>query len=246
MAFLQRDPGCRFRPAATGGFTLVELLVVIGIIAILGGIMLPVISRALDQGKLAACQSNVRRLGEQLLLITTDGPPGFEPGFLVPYFTNVSGSYYWFGAIANSLDPGQDISVDTLVESKPRYFLCPKAGHTHEGSGISGWGETAGWSSADLSFGYVGTISPPDYLRMSTVSNPSATGLLGDSDADLNYDSRIFFTTSDTSTPPSNSKNLPGRRHRGGGNVLSMDGHVNWQSIEDLMSVDGPFRGRLM
>lgn len=49
------------RPAAA--FTLLELLVVIGIIAILAGFAYPVYQRTVAGGRAAACLSNLRQLG---------------------------------------------------------------------------------------------------------------------------------------------------------------------------------------
>jgi prepilin-type N-terminal cleavage/methylation domain-containing protein/prepilin-type processing-associated H-X9-DG protein len=54
------------------GFTLVELLVVIAVIAILAALLLPVVAKSKEQGKSAACLSNLRQVGIALQVYVQD------------------------------------------------------------------------------------------------------------------------------------------------------------------------------
>ena len=60
------------RHARGAGFTLVELLVAIAIIAVLGAMLYPVMARAREQARKTSCVSNLRQLGQGLEMYRQD------------------------------------------------------------------------------------------------------------------------------------------------------------------------------
>ena len=80
---------CHFAPprrARRSGFTLVELLVVIGIIATLVGLLLPAVQAARESGRRNTCINNLSQLGKAV--ISFDGQKQFIPGWRNPHPNN--------------------------------------------------------------------------------------------------------------------------------------------------------------
>jgi prepilin-type N-terminal cleavage/methylation domain-containing protein/prepilin-type processing-associated H-X9-DG protein len=80
-------------PGFTGGFTLVELLVVIGIIAILVGILLPVLSNAQEQARSVQCKSNLRQIGTGLVMYTEQNNGYVVPSYNLPFAPGATTNY---------------------------------------------------------------------------------------------------------------------------------------------------------
>jgi prepilin-type N-terminal cleavage/methylation domain-containing protein len=73
-------------------FTLVEILVVIGIIALLIGILVPTISKARESSRTAACLANLRQLTAAAYSYSVD-----HNNYIIPVGnTQKGGSSYWW------------------------------------------------------------------------------------------------------------------------------------------------------
>ncbi len=81
------------------GFTLVELLVVISIIALLASLLIPVLSRAKQAAHLAKCRSNVRQIGLAIKMYVDD-----SECFPAPKYAILTGAidrhYFWSDQLA--------------------------------------------------------------------------------------------------------------------------------------------------
>ena len=76
-----------FRRFDVRAFTLVELLVVIGIIAVLLAILLPAVSRAREQGRQIVCANNEKQIAAAIFMYVNDNR-GQLPLIIAPYPPN--------------------------------------------------------------------------------------------------------------------------------------------------------------
>ena len=136
-------------------FTLVELLVVIGIIALLIGILLPALNRARQQAKSTQCLANLRSIGQAAMLYATDNDDAVLPCSVA----GQNGDDYWPILLQQGkyLPRPKVQDVNTLDSSS--VLMCP--------------------SIADISPTSTGTDSPAARVATSVVVAQAGKGVDG-------------------------------------------------------------------
>jgi len=118
----------RPRPERLRGFTLIEVLVVVAIIALLVSILLPSLRTARDQAKAVACQSNIRQMGVAIQCFTADHK-GYYPDAQrwltwTPWYWGGKDPVEFTAPRANPVSGRQESWLLRYLKN-PEVYLCP-------------------------------------------------------------------------------------------------------------------------
>jgi len=228
-----RIKGHKFLPSrnccgASPFFTLVELLVVVGIIAMLVAILLPALNKAKEGAARISCRNNLRQIGLAAICYSND---------YNSYFPDLDNPALGQGNLFTVMSTG--IDVIKPYSSTGQIFYCP-SGWRKYGDYKGPWINAAGYTSVltgyNLIFGpHTGVDSPqirfqtyPAYPVPSTnrggnvVSNPVIV-------ADIVDCGNILAAAGRSNHARASYIGKPY-----GGNFAYLDGHAEWRDFTDL------------
>ncbi len=208
---IQRDHPCPY--SLSPGFTLAELLAVMGIIAVLIGLLLPTLSRAREHARIAACLSNLR----QMVVAANTYAQHHNGRYPIARW---AADNWDFSIVAGKAIPGllwhgkTDMRIQQCpsFDGKSNTLFDPHTGYNYNTSYIGhGQGET---------------VEAP--VKLVQVRQPSRTAIFGDGEyrSGANKFMRAPFPHPGDLSISTRAAGTQGFRHRGGTNAAFCDGHV--------------------
>jgi prepilin-type N-terminal cleavage/methylation domain-containing protein/prepilin-type processing-associated H-X9-DG protein len=211
-------------PRRAKAFSLIELLVVIGLIGLLIGILLPALEKGREQAVVVKCATNLRQIGQAITLYCNENHGAY------PRTIYVSGATLDKGTNPAATDPfstGGPVPNDTTAawflllrtqKIPPVIFTCPYTDvNVFEPDNATDFASRSNFTDYKKNLGYSFANPYPDdagvkaEYKLTSHLNPG------------------FAVAADLNSGEGGNANSDNHEDRGQ-NVLYADGHVTWQT----------------
>lgn len=229
-----------WRHSCRRGFSLVELLVVIGLSVILFSIFVPYVAKVRESESRARCAENLRMIASALQQYSKDNK-GLLPRVVYDPAHNSDGYCAFTGADSpDPFAPGTQVQANDVTASlwllvraglaQPSAFVCPSTQQVADRHGLAECRRRSNFSArGNLSYSYACPFSSAlayilnDYL-------PADFALMADRNPGKSA-SGSDVTAPPYDAPPLQIARANSNNHgRAGENVLYADGHVSFQT----------------
>lgn len=227
------------------GFTLVELLVVIGIIALLIAMLMPALSKARDTANQVACASNMRQWGmavHQYASASKGKFPVFDwdiasDGYNGDEWDSALGAYLGMKPI----DPTQPFAARYAIWLENFYKpirKCPSGQETYLSANYGAYSTLPPGPPAPFCYAGPGGGAPTYQMSISKLKNASSFIMFGEGyrflyspglyeiDADTDLDGIDDTNAGLIGAPHQHYNQGHPKVHRGYSNICMVDGHV--------------------
>jgi prepilin-type N-terminal cleavage/methylation domain-containing protein/prepilin-type processing-associated H-X9-DG protein len=196
------------------GFTLVEMLVVLAVIAVLGGLVTGGVASAKKRVRTIECVNNMRQIGLAVALYCHDHDETF------PQSQHQHNS--WVGALETN-------------SGRRAVYRCPvDPDKTRVYSfAINDYVTKNPYGASSL-----------DYSSRSSIARPSDTMMFAEARTDMGGSDHFHFADSVDAgySPAAFEGQVDVRRHQGAANYLFVDGHLEtlpWERVQPLLTASG-------
>jgi prepilin-type N-terminal cleavage/methylation domain-containing protein/prepilin-type processing-associated H-X9-DG protein len=215
------QPSFHASPVAPAGsrrrrraFTLVELLVVIGIIAVLIGILMPVLGKAREQARRTRCLSNLRSIGQALFTYANENRDKLPDGNGALVYNDPAAADWVMVNFADALQAAGVFHCPSDRDNEPRQIASAVQNQP---------------DSARVSYEFYSLFFPGAYP-------PKLARFKGRAPLAWDLDGGPRDPALQAKSGPSPDEN----HGPTGGNVLFSDGHAEWKPVAEWESESWP------